>query len=99
MGIVSFIASVLYVAVTIYFVFMLARLVLDLARTFARQWRPRGAGLVLAEVVFAVTDPPIKLIRRVLPPLRLGGVALDFSWSLVMILVLIALSIIPAFMR
>jgi YggT family protein len=82
---VSIVATIVYVALTIFFVLMWARFVLDLAVTFARRWRPRGFGLVLAEVVYAVTDPPIKLVRRVIPPLRVGGASLDFAWSIVML--------------
>ena len=93
MNLVSVIAYVVYVALTIFFLLMWARFVLDLARVFARQWRPRGIGLVLAEAVFTVTDPPIKLVRRVVPPLRVGGAALDFAWSIVMLVCIILISV------
>ena len=89
----SIIALVVYVALTIFFVLMWARFVLDLARAFARNWRPRGLGLVLAEAVFSVTDPPIKLVRRVIPPLRIGGAALDFAWTIVMLATVILISV------
>jgi len=90
-------ATVLYVALMIFFVLMWLRFILDLAQTFARKWRPRGFFLVLAELVYTVTDPPIKLVRRALPPVRLGGVALDFAWSIVMLLVVILISIVSGF--
>ena len=90
---VSIIALIVYVALTIFFVLMWARFVLDLARTFARNWRPRGVGLVLAEAVFSITDPPIKVVRRVIPPLRLGGAALDFAWTIVMLATVILISV------
>jgi YggT family protein len=54
-----------------------------------RQWRPKGAVLVLSEVVYMVTDPPIRLVRRLVPPVRAGGMALDFAWSIVMLAVII----------
>ena len=79
---VSIVATIIVVALNIFVVIMWARFILDLARAFARNWRPRGLGLVLAEVVFSVTDPPIKLVRRVIPPLRIGGAALDFASGL-----------------
>lgn len=94
---VSIIALVLNVAVTIFIVVMWARFILDLARTFARRWRPQGAVLVMAEVVFGITDPPIKLVRRAVPPLRIGGAAIDFSWSIVMLAAIILNSIISQF--
>ena len=52
---------------------LLVRLVLDWIPFFNREWRPKGAGLVAAEIVYTVTDPPIKLFRRFIPPLRVGA--------------------------
>jgi YggT family protein len=96
---VSIIATVIYIALTIFFVFMWVRFVLDLVRTFARSWRPRGILLIFAEAVFAVTDPPIKLVRRVVPPLRIGGAALDFAWSIVMLVCIVLISVTLGFMN
>ena len=96
---VSIVATVVYIALTIFFVLMWARFILDLARTFARNWRPRGIGLVLAEAVFSITDPPIKAVRRVVPPLRVGGAALDFAWSIVMLAVVILISVTLGFVN
>jgi YggT family protein len=61
------------------------RFVVDWVQVFARSWAPRGALLVLLEVVYSITDPPIRALRRVIPPLRLGSVALDLSFLIVMI--------------
>lgn len=96
---VSIIATIVYVALTVFFVLMWARFVLDLVRVFARRWRPRGFVLVLAEFVYTVTDPPIKLVRRVVPPLRVGGAALDFAWSIVMLVVIILISVALGFVN
>ena len=93
MTIVSIIATLVYVALTIFFVLMWARFILDLARTFARNWRPKGIGLVAAETVFTVTDPPIKAVRRVVPPLRLGDLTLDFAWTIVLLAAIILSSV------
>lgn len=98
-SLVSVIATIVYIALTIFFILMWARFVLDLVRTFARQWRPRGFGLVLAEAVFVVTDPPIKAVRRVVPPLRAGGVAIDFAWSIVMLACIILISVSLGFVN
>ncbi len=95
----SIIATIVYVALTVFFIGMWARFVLDLARMFARQWRPRGIGLVLAEAVYTVTDPPIKAVRRVVPPVRVGGAALDFAWSIVMLACIILISITLGFVN
>src|SRR4051794_19392965 len=61
------------------------RFVFDWVQVFARSWSPRGPMLVFLEVVYSITDPPIKALRRVIPPLRLGSVALDLSFLLVLI--------------
>lgn len=72
----------------ILFVFLLAlwvRLVVDWVQVFARSWEPRGPLLVALEGVFTLTDPPIKAVRRVVPPLRLGNFALDLAFLIVMV--------------
>jgi YggT family protein len=90
---VSVIATILYYLLLIYFFAMWARFALDLVRTFNPRWRPAGGLLVASEVVLTITDPPIRAIRRALPPLRLGPVALDFGWTIVMLVVIILMSV------
>ena len=69
-----------------FFIAMLwIRFVVDWVQIFARSWVPRGPLLVLLEIVYSVTDPPIKALRRVVPPLRIGNFALDLSFIIVMI--------------
>ncbi|GIT80099.1 YggT family protein [Leifsonia sp. LS1] len=97
MFVVSIVATVAYYLLLIYFFVMWARFVLDLVRTFARQWRPKGFGLLLAESTYVVTDPPIKFFRRIIPPLSMGQVALDFGWSLTMLVVIIGLYVTLGF--
>ena len=93
MPVVSLIAGVVYFALLAYFFVMWARFIVDLAQNFSRSWRPQGFGLVLAVVVFALTDPPIKLVRKVVRPFRIGPAALDFSWSIVMLVVIVLMYI------
>ena len=69
------------------------RFVVDWVQVFARSWQPRGPVLVVLEVVYSATDPPIKAIRRVIPPLRLGNFALDLGFLIVMIGAYILLSV------
>ncbi len=61
------------------------RFVVDWVQVFARSWHPSGPILVVVEVVYSITDPPIRALRRVVPPLRLGSVALDLSFLIVII--------------
>jgi YggT family protein len=58
-------------------------LILDYARIFASSWRPKGIVLAVAEFIYAITDPPVKFVRRFVPPLRLGPVALDLSFIVI----------------
>ena len=94
---VSIVAIILYVALTLFFIAMWARFILDLARTFAPRWRPQGFVLVLAEAVFTVTDPPLKAIRKVVKPVRIGSASLDFGWSIVMLVCIILISVVQGF--
>jgi len=64
---------------------LLARFVLDWVQMFARQWRPKGAVAVLCEGLYSLTDPPLKVVRGFIPPVRLGGAAIDFSPMILLI--------------
>jgi YggT family protein len=92
-AVVQLIAAILNLALLLYVFVLLTRLILDWIPFFNREWRPRGAGLVAAEIVYTVTDPPIKLFRRFIPPLRVGAIAIDFGFALTMLLVFILLSV------
>ena len=96
MVVVGLVASILNVLLFLYVLVLLARLVLEYIPMFNRSWRPTGAGLVAAELVYTVTDPPIKLFRRFIPPLRIGPVAIDFAFMLTMLLCFILLSVTRA---
>lgn len=79
------IQGVLYTIVYVYFIILMARLVVDWIQMFARDWRPKGIILVALEAIYTVTDPPLKALRRVIPPLRLGSVALDLSFLVLLL--------------
>ena len=99
MTIVGAIATILNTVLLLYVIVLLGRLILDWIPFFNREWRPRGAGLVAAEVVYTVTDPPIRLFRRFIPPLRVGGIAIDFGFTLTMIACFVLLAVTRTFMR
>ena len=80
-------------ALTIYLVLLIGRMIFGWVQVFAREWRPKGIVLVLAEAIYTVTDPPLKFLRRFIPPLRLGMVALDLSFMVLFIVVLILLEV------
>jgi YggT family protein len=91
---VGIVFGLLYIALLLFLVTLIIRLVFDLVQMFARQWRPRGAALVAAHVVYSVTDPPLRRIRRLIPPLQLGGVSLDLAFLIVFIVVSIAMGFV-----
>ena len=84
---------VLRYVLTIYLVILVGRVIFGWIQVFAREWRPTGVLLVLAEAIFTVTDPPLKFLRRFIPPLRLGMVAMDLSFMVLFIVVLILLEV------
>jgi YggT family protein len=71
----------------LFFILLIARLVLDYVQMFARSWRPRGPLLILAEAIYTVTDPPLRALRKVIPPLKIGSVSLDLSFLVLVVLV------------
>jgi YggT family protein len=77
----SWIASFL----SIYLIILIGRLVFDFVQVFARDWRPSGFILIVVEGIYTVTEPPLKLIRRVVPPIRMGQVSLDLGFLILLI--------------
>ena len=84
------IINLLNLLLFLYTIVLLARVVLDWIQLFSRGWRPTGVILVIANVVYGLTDPPLRLLGRFIPPLRLGGIALDLS-SMILIFGLVIL--------
>lgn len=75
--------QVLATILTVYWIVFIARLILDLVQMLARNWTPRGPLLLLAELIYTLTDPPLRALRRVIPPLRIGNVAFDLAFLIV----------------
>ena len=85
---------VLWYVLFIFIGLLWIRFIVDWVQGFARQWEPRGPLLVALEGVYSATDPPIVALRRVIPPLRIGSVALDLSFLLVMVAAWLLLNIV-----
>ena len=92
----AIVRDVLYLVVLAFFLLMFVRLILDWVQVFARDWRPRGVMLVIAEATYTVTDPPLRAVRRVIPPLSIGGLRLDLAFLLLMLLCSILLSVLAS---
>ncbi|WP_369200861.1 YggT family protein [Streptomyces sp. PU-14G] len=86
--------DVVQIALYVYLLVLIFRLVMDYVFQFARSWQPGKAMVVVLEATYTVTDPPLKLLRRFIPPLRFGGVALDLSFFVLMIIVYILISVV-----
>lgn len=94
----SDVASVILLILWIAIVVLLARFVIDWVQLLARGWRPQGWVAAVCEGIFIVTDPPLRAIRRIIPPLRLGQVALDLSPLVLLIAIQILMSVVRATM-
>ncbi|MBI4942159.1 MULTISPECIES: YggT family protein [unclassified Kineosporia] len=81
--------SLLSLVVFLFLLALIIRLVFDWIQVFSRDWKPKGIVLVLAEAVYSVTDPPLRALRRVIPPLRLGSVQLDLAFTLLFLVTII----------
>ena len=79
------VGGIINLVLRIFLILLFARFVVDWVQVFARNWVPRGAVLVVLEIIYSITDPPIKFIRRFVPPLRLGSIMLDTSFIIVLI--------------
>ncbi|GEC74934.1 MULTISPECIES: YggT family protein [Microbacterium] len=99
MQLVSVFASIVHLVLLLYVFVLFARLILDYIPMFNREWRPKGFGLVAAEAVYTLTDPPIRFFRRIIPPLRIGSLSLDFGFTLTLLIVLILMNVVGLFIR
>lgn len=88
-----YVALIISSALQIYVLVMWGRFILDIYRTMRPDWRPRGGALVLFSSVYALTDPPLRLIRKVVKPVRMGPVALDLAWTILLIVVIILINV------
>jgi YggT family protein len=84
---VQLVGAIIDLILFAFLALLFIRLIVDWVQMFARSWTPRGPLLVLLEIVYSVTDPPIMFVRRFVPPLRLGSVAIDTSFLIVLVVV------------
>lgn len=86
----SAVGQVIATVLWLYLVILIARLVVDFVQMMSRDWTPRGPVLVVCEIIYSMTDPPLRLLRRVIPPLRFGGIALDLSFIVLVLALQVA---------
>jgi len=91
---VALVASVLYFALLVFLILLIFRLVMEYVFAYARSYRPAGPVAVALELCYTVTDPPLKALRRVIPPLRIGRVSLDLSFLVLFFVVQILMRVV-----
>lgn len=92
----SIVYGVLHFLLFAFTLMLWARLVFDWARVLRPGWRPRGVVLFLADVVYTITDPPLRWIRSVVKPINLGGASIDLSWTVALLVVYLLSAFIPS---
>ena len=90
---IPILGNLLYFLFFMYFLVLWGRFIIDLVRGVNRGWRPQGFLLVLVELVYTRTDPPVRFFRRLVPPLRIGPIALDFGFTLTMLCTIVGMSL------
>jgi YggT family protein len=91
---VTVVLELAYFVLLVFFILLIARLVFDYVMMFARSWRPSGVAAVGLEVVYSVTDPPLKALRRVIPPLRLGNFSIDLGFMVLLFAVYLLMTFV-----
>jgi YggT family protein len=84
---------VLTYVLTLYLVVLIGCMILSWIMAFARDWSPATPIKAVALGIFALTDPPLKFLRRLIPTVQLGTVRLDLSFMVLFIVVLILLQV------
>ncbi len=85
---------VLVYILSIYLLLLIGRLIFSWIQQFSRSWSPSGFVLVIAEAVYTATDPPLRFLRRYIPSPRIGSVALDLSFMLLFLVIIVLLEIL-----
>ena len=79
------VASIVVDVLWLYLLVLIARLVFDIVQMLARDWQPKGFLLIVAEIIYTLTDPPLRALRKVIPPLRLGQIQFDLAFLVLFI--------------
>ena len=85
---------VLYYLLSLYLLLLVGRMIIDILQSVSRSWSPTGILVKVAELIFTATDPPLRLLRRYIRPVRLGSVALDLSYTLLFLVIIVLLSVV-----
>jgi YggT family protein len=86
--------GIIYWGLNLFLITLIGRLILDYVRIFSPNWRPRGIVLALAELIYSITDRPLRFVRQFVPPLRLGAISLDLSFIVVFFVVQVLMRLV-----
>ncbi|AHI02939.1 YggT family protein [Corynebacterium falsenii] len=89
----------LILLIRFYVLILLLRIIIEMIQSFSRNWRPQRWFTIIAEPMFVITDPPVKALRRLIPPLRMGNVGLDVSVLVLFFILQLLQLILGAFVR
>ena len=90
---VQLVGSLIQSVLWIFLLLLFARMILSWVPVLVRDWEPHGPVLVVAELVYSITDPPLRALRKVLKPVRIGNVLLDLAFIGLYILVSILMRV------
>ena len=90
----SYVLLAVYYALFLLYLFVIGRLVVEIVRSFAREWRPVGRTAVGLEMMYRVTDPPVNLLKRLIPAIRIGNISLDLSMMILLLVVYIVMRVV-----
>jgi len=78
---VALFGAIIYALVGLYSLLVIVRIIIEMVQAFSKQFDPPHWFIMVAEPIFRVTDPPVNALRKLIPPLKLGGsgVGLDVS--------------------
>ncbi len=91
------VASIVVDVLWLYLLVLIGRLVFDIVQMLARDWQPKGFLLVIAEIIYTLTDPPLRALRKVIPPLRLGQISFDLAFIVLFIGLQVLIAVVARF--
>jgi YggT family protein len=94
---VSPVASIVVDVLWLYLLVLIGRLVFDIVQMLARDWQPKGFLLIVAEIIYTLTDPPLRALRKVIPPLRLGQISFDLAFIVLFIGLQVLIAVVARF--
>ncbi len=94
----SLVWQLVYVLLYLFLLLLLARLVMEYVLMFSRRWQPGRGAAATMELVWSSTDPPLNALRRLIPPVRIGGVSLDLGFLLLLMIVSVLMKVVGGLM-